>query len=1033
MIIRKVIAIRVLLSAQLLWCLFRVNGQVLINEIMPANISGLHDEFSVDKQTCPVEDCTWWFDQMGEKTWDGDYPDWIELYNSGGSPVDLQGYGLSDNPDLPYKWTFPSVTVGAGENLLVFASGKSIKNPEPGNLMHAGFKIDNRGETIILTDAGGNRIDEYNPGEVPPGFSAGRLPDGNINRVIFETPTPLTPNGGIVFNGYTDVITASHNAGFYPSPVAVTLSATTPGAQIRYTTDGSEPVVSSTLYSAPVTISQSAVLKCRAFVSGGIASKVVTSSYIVNETYSLPVVSLSTAPGNLWDNDSGIYVHGTYPVNHERIANYWQDWERPVTIEFFEADGSRGFSIPAGVKILGWGSRSNARKSLSVFFRDKYGEGKLNYPVFENFPVTEFKSLVLRAAGGDWQSTLIRDVFATDLIKDKNIDHQRFRPAILYINGEYWGIHNIREKINEDYLDTHYRIDKDRVDMISRYWRNSGPVVIEGSDSAYLVMENYVAANDMNEDEAFDYIKSIVDIDNFTDYLVPEIYYANYDWPGNNIKCWKPRTANSTWRWLLYDIDYAMGSHPSQNPYTHNTLAHATQENGTGWPNPPLTTLLIREMLEGEKLRNIFINRMADYMNSRFIPDTAIEHLNSIRTILVPEVQEHIDRWGSYAGTMNSVTGWNNNIDQIETFLENRNPEIKDHITDYFNTGGWDDLSLNIAGQGKIKINSIIPADYPWTGQYVTNIPVTVTALPEPGYRFEGWSGVPANSSSAKLTLTVSEISSLTANFVLSDSDIPVIVINEINYNSSVIVDAGDWIELYNPNASPVDISGWVFKDSDDAHAFILPENTILQADGYLVICQDSSDFEEAFPTVNNYLGEFPFSLSSQGETLRLFTSTGVLADAVTYQPASPWSAQANGYGPTLSLIEPLLDNELPSNWGYSIAYGTPGTTNDNFTYLSVPEVTDPSPMAEQTALLEQNFPNPFAEITIIGYFIPKSGWVSLAVFDLQGREVAIIENGHRDAGHHQVSFNASALPHGIYYYQLKTESEQLMKRMIRY
>ena len=912
----------IILLCIFLLCPITGYSQIVINEIMPANLSSVQDEFDVDKQTCPVDDCDWWFEMMGEATWDGDYPDWIELYNTTDGPVDLAGYGLSDDPNKPGKWIFPSVVVLAHERLIVFATGKDIKYPKNGYYMHTNFKIDHDGETLTLTNKTGAVVDQYAMGAVPPDFSCGRLTDGAMNWVIFQQPTPGTPNGGIVYNGFTETITSSIQPGFYPAAVNVTLSSSPGTAQIRYTTDGSTPDAGSALYGAPVQITATTVLKARCYNGDAIKSKVMTATYFIHSKFSMPVVSLSTNPENFWDEKIGIYVHGNYPVYQDRVANYWQDWERPVTIEFFENDGNREFTIDAGTKILGWGSRSNARKSLSLFFRDKYGKSRLYYPVFDNLPFNSYKALVLRAAGGDWQSTLIRDVFASDLVRDKDLDYQTFRPAIVYINGEYWGIHNIREKFNEDYLDSHYDLDKDDVDIISRYWRTANPVVIEGTADAYLAMENYVSENDMNAGEAYNYAKSVIDLDNLIDYLTAEIYYANYDWPGNNIKCWKPRTPASRWRWFLYDIDYAMNSSPGESDYTYNSLDHATKADGSGWPNPPFTTLLIRELMESSEFRNAFVNRMADYMNTRFLPDTADALLQEFEDLYSPEMQEHIDRWGAYG--LNSVSQWKNNIAEIKAFFDNRAEQVKSHILDFFGLTDWNNFTSNVSGKGKIRINSIIPGNYPWTGQYVTDIPVTLKALPEPGYEFSGWDGFQSVEYSPRIKVLISEAANVTAHFTKSSAS-PSIVINEVSYNPSNEVDAGDWIELYNPYAKAVDISGWKFTASDDKYEFIFPANTVITADNYLVVCSDISKFEDAFPTVNNFTGSFYYGLVSKNETIRLYNGQNLLIDEVSYTSSSPWPSQANGFGPTLSLIDFSTDNSLARNWGYSVGFGTPG------------------------------------------------------------------------------------------------------------
>ncbi len=1006
-------------------------AQIVINEIMPANISSIQDEFDVDKQTCPVEDCDWWFEQMGQATCDGNYPDWIELYNISDNSINLSGYGLSDNPDEPLKWTFPSITIGAKKRLVVFASGKDIKNPAPLNYMHTNFKIDNDGETLLLTNPSGTIIDQVAMEAVPPDFSCGRKTDGNQSWVVFQHPTPNSPNQGIIFKGFTEQVNSSDKAGFYDSALSVSLSSTSSTAQIRYTTDGSTPDKNSSIYVSSIDISGTTVLKARSYSGDTIKSEVMTATYLIHNQFSMPVVSISTDPKNLWSKETGIYVHGNYPEYHERVANYWQDWERPVTIEFFEVNGNREFTINAGTKILGWGSRANARKSLSIFFRDKYGESRLTYPIFDHLPFNTYKSLVLRSAGGDWQGTLIRDVFASDLVADKNLDYQKFRPAIVYINGEYWGIHNIREKLNEDYLDSHYTLDKDNVDMISRYWRSSKPIVIEGTDAAYLEMENYLSEKDMNTYEAYDYAKYVIDLDNLTDYLTTEIYYANYDWPGNNIKCWKPHTAGSKWRWLLYDVDYTMNSHQSQNDYTHNTLVHATTTDGAGWPNTPITTLLIRKILESNEFRNTFVNRMADYMNTRFIADTAIARLQGFKDMYAPEIQEHIDKWGPYGSTLTSVNQWNNNISDIESFFENRSPYVKNHILEFFNLDSWSNFSMNASGKGKIKINSIIPDSYPWTGQYVNEIPVILTALPDSGYKFIGWTGPTAIENNPHLTVSISEIPSITANFTASSAN-PSIIINEVNYNSNNTLNAGDWIELYNPYSYDVDLSGWKFKDSDVLHEFIFSTGTQIAADSYLVICADSSDFEEAFPTVNNYIGTFNFGLGSDVEVLLLYNADDNLIDSISYSSSSPWPTQPNGFGPTLSFIETCTDNSYPNNWGYSVGYGTPGAKNHVNFYNSKVNIEEYISHTDSDIILDQNYPNPFSSVTYIPLYLTHADKVTLSVIDVQGKEVDHIFSGYMSNGNHVIEYRADHLPHGLYYYKLENSKQVITKKMVK-
>ncbi|HSR17978.1 MAG TPA: CotH kinase family protein, partial [Ignavibacteriaceae bacterium] len=559
----------------------------VINEIVSSNVTGIPDEYEADLQNCPVPDCEQWYKDLGESVYDGEYPDWIEIYNPGNSKIDLTGYGLSDNPSDPYKWVFPNVSIDPGGFVFVFASGKNKYE----TYLHSNFKIDRLGEPIILTDNNGVACDEFPAAEIPVDMSMGRFPDSDTNIVIFVEPTPNSSNNSTIFPGYTDQVNFSHSGGFYSGGISLSLSSDNQPAEIRYTEDGSEPTLNSNLYSNPLQINHTKVIRARAFNNGIISSIINTKTFFINESFTMPVVSLSTNPENLWDEDIGICVPGRNANEAGRVANYWNDWERPVHVEFYEQDGMKGFSIDAGIQIFGWGTRANAQKSFSIMIRDRYGFPELNYRLFPDNAIDKFTSFVLRAGGSDWNKLFFRDAFAQCLVAEYNHDLQDFRPAIVFINGEYWGIQNIREKLNEDYLESHWGINKDNVDIISRYWRRSYPVVIEGDDFAFLEMENFLAINNMKVAANYEYAKSVIDMDNLLDYLTAQIYFANYDWPGNNNKIWREKVPNAKWRWFMYDMDWTFG-YDGSSSYSFNTLKHATNSFGSGWPNPAFTTLI---------------------------------------------------------------------------------------------------------------------------------------------------------------------------------------------------------------------------------------------------------------------------------------------------------------------------------------------------------------------------------------------------------------------------------------------------------
>jgi hypothetical protein len=997
---------------------------LIINEIMSANITSIHDEYDADEQNCPVPDCGWWYERMGRSTDDGDYPDWIEIYNSGPTAVNLLGYGLSDDSLNLYKWVFPSCMILPGDYLLVFASGKDRKESgEIETYMHTNFKIDRKGETLFLTDNSGKICDQVATGEIPVNFSLGRIPDGGEEWVVFDQPTPAESNSTPPFPGFTDSVQVSQGAGFYSGGLSLSLSARSLTAKIFYTLNGNDPTLNSNLYINPVSINKTTVLKARTYENGTLSSKILTQTYFINETATLPVISISTVPDNFWDNEVGIYVPGNHADENNRIANYWQDWERPVTLEFFEPSGVPAFSFYAGAKIFGWGSRQNALKSLSIMLRDRYGRDKLNYPLFPELGLTEFSAFVLRAAGNDWQNTYFRDLLCVSLIEKKDLDKQSFRSAVVYLNGTYWGIHHIREKLNEDYLASHHRIDKNNVDIISRYWRREYPVVIEGDDQAYLALEDYLHKHSLNNPGNYEYIKTIINVNNFIDYCAAQIYIANYDWPGNNNKCWRPRIPGAQWRWLFYDLDYTFNSH-GINDYRHNTLEHATTTFGSGWPNPAVSTFLLRKMLENQEFRNHFINRMADFMNTIFLPDTVIKHIDTIKAILEPEMTRHIDKWGSYGGTLKSLNDWENNIAVLKEFAVNRNEPVRRHFCSKFDLAGSEPVTLNVSpdGRGKIKINSIIPESTPWTGDYFLGVPLQIMALAKSGQRFNHWQGMTSDDSlSSTITVHLNGPLSLTACFVPDQSALTTIVINEINYNSLPEFDPDDWIELYNPYSNPVDVSGWQLKDSNDSHVFTLPENTIIESDDYLVLCRNASRFHTMFPGVQNTVGDMNFGLDANGELIRLVDVRNEMVDSLTYGTIKPWPVEPDGNGPTLSLYAANLDNSLPQSWGSSLGYGTPGAVNEN----RVSHISDEKLNTPLTFKLEQNYPNPFNPHTSIHYQLAEAARVIIEIYTLTGQKIITLVDTEQLGGSYTIDWDSKdscgkKVASGIYIYRLR-------------
>ncbi len=974
----------------------------VLNEVMSSNQATIEDE-------------------------DGDYPDWIEIYNPGDFQIYLTGYGLSDRPLDPFKWVFPSVILNYGEHLLIFASGKDRL---VGSFFHTSFRISADGETLVLTDSSNTLCDSISTGEMSADISRGRKPDGGVDWVLFEEPTPGTSNTTQGYGGVTDtVVEMSLPGGFYPSSISVVLSCDSPTADIRYTIDGSAPTDSSSLYSTSIAIDTTMVVRSCAIETGMIPVNISTNTYFIGESSTLPVVSLSTAPANLFDDEIGIYVEGNKEGFLEQ--NYYQEWERPAHIEFYEPDGNLGFSIDSGIKIQGYtGLNKTPKRSLGIYARGSYGYPEIENQIFPNSPVTEFTSFVLRNSGDDWNTPLFRDALMHSLLSDLDLDILGYRPCNLFINGVYWGIYNIRERLNEEYLVSHHSIDPNNIDILEFDGGRGGLLVVEGDSNYYTTMIEYIKNNDMNNPTSYDYINTQMDIDNFIDYIIAEVYVGNYDWPGFNVKFWRTRSLNGKWRWMLFDTDCGFGfPYFEDTNYEYNMLEHATFVGLSEY------NILLRKLLINERFRDDFINRFADHLNTIFIPQKVLQKINEMKAILEPEMLKNIERWKDFSefNPMQEIDEWHNNIQVLEEFAKKRPHYQRSHIMQKFSLSDTVTVELTVSppDAGKIKISTLTLEDYPWEGTYFTDVPIQLSALPNLGYKFIGWTGVsPEDSSSVTVTLT--DDISVTAVFEEEWNALNTIVINEINYNSSIDFNPGDWVELYNAYNIPIDISGWIFKDSNYANRFEIPENTIIAANDYLVLCNNDSLFSEAFPEVDNYIGNLGFNLSNAGELIRLINDQGDIVDSLTYDDNDPWPEEPDGTGATLALLNPARDNAFHFNWVSSLNHGTPGEINDVFT--SVDETTQLD--VPTVFSLRQNYPNPFNPTTVIEFSIPETGHINLTIYNIMGQKVRELVSDNFRAGTHTIIWDGkddsgNTVSSGIYISKLVSGKHEATGRML--
>ncbi|HPE77368.1 MAG TPA: CotH kinase family protein [Draconibacterium sp.] len=937
-----------------------------------------------------------------------DISQYINLLNENENVLAIQVHNTNlTSSDLS---AIPILSVGyaAQENLNAPVSNYvNVQNLNP----HTNFKLSASGETLCITFKDGTVSDSISYGIIPGNYSFGRDINNPENWGYFAESTPGFPNNTEIAKDFVSgEVKFSIKNMFLSTPQYLSLSGAAAGEEIRFTENGDEPKITSAKYQFGIQIDKNKVIRARIFKPGAIPGKITSHTYLFDEKPTLPVISISTNYENLWDNETGIYVLGDSYENQNPYfgANFWEDWEKPASIEMIGADGERVFNLNCGIKIFGAWSRANPQKSLAVFFSNEYGDPVLeDVALFKSKPeITSFKSFVLRNSGNDYSYTRFRDGFMTDLVRDMNTDIQAFEPAVLYLNGEYWGELNLREKVNEDYIESNHGVDSDKINILEGQSQ-----IVEGSNSEYLELLDFLNSNSMVNNANYEYVASQIDIDNFIDYQLSQIYFNNRDWPGNNIKFWRPQAEDGKWRWILYDTDFGFGIYGNTD-YTLNTIQFALEPNGPSWPNPPWSTFMLRRLVQNSTFKYKFITRFADMLNTTFVSENVVAKIDSIGALVLPEIPDNYKRWGTPGPST-----WNSAVETMKNFAQNRPQYVRNHINQQFINAGIFDLMLSVvpAEAGNVKLNTIEVGGDLWQGKYFQNVPVTLTANPRNGYIFKRWevNGVTVLDNSTEIYLKKATTVKAIYEEVANDGNS--VVINEINYSSSEDYDAGDWVEIYNWGRVDLNISGWIFKDNDDDHQYIIPQNTVLKSNDYLVFCRKETDFNTIYPNVLNHIGDFDFGLGSTEDALRLYDTAGQLVDSVAYGSEFPWPAEPNGNGLTLELSSYHNDNSNAESWKASVVnLGTPGAVN------SITTGTDWL-AKNSTEKQLKIYPNPFTEETRLKIENDNNELISVNIFSLDGR---LVKSDITQTGEyiwHGDNQNGQKLQPGIYICKLQS------------
>ncbi len=563
--------------------------------------------------------------------------DWIELHNASSSAVDLGGWRLSDDADEPDKCILQNLSIPAGGYVAISVSASSSKGAT------APFGISAAGETLFLSDAQGNLKDIFTTGALRLGVSAGRSA-GSAARVFYVSATKGEANGAQALPGFAAEPVFSEMGLYHSQAFRLVLSSSTPGASIRYTLDGSQPTASSALYSGPLSIEKSTVVRAVALAGGLLESDVVTRTYLFEEPHTLPVICLSAQSGD-WN--------AMYSVT-ERAARV----EKEGHFAFYETDGSLGTAFGCGLRVSGSSTLVARQKSMGVYLRGAYGQSETSYPFFTDSDVTTFSSLVLRNSGQDRGKARLRDSFFSKAVKGMNMEYAETRLVVVYVNGQYWGIYDLNENQNEDYMAAHYGIDPDAVDIIRRNVQ-----ALAGRNSDNKRVRAYALSADISSAAKYDEYTQWVDPDYFADYIIAQTYFANGDM--FNQKYWRSQDYTVRWRPVYYDLDLAL----SASSPTRNILP--SYFNATGIPSQDgsLTNMdLFVGLRKNKAWCEAFGERYVYVVRNYFNPNRLTALLDDMAAQLRAELPRHIQRWGE----PRSLSAWESEIAALGKCLEER-------------------------------------------------------------------------------------------------------------------------------------------------------------------------------------------------------------------------------------------------------------------------------------------------------------------------------------------------------------------------
>ena len=569
-----------------------------------------------------------------------EYYDWIELKNNSNSTIDLKDYYLTNSTNTLEKSKLPNVKLKPGDTYVLMASGDS--NLTNNSYTHINFKISDVESLYLTKDR--EIVDSMVIANVPLGYSFGR--HDNYGLYYFSKPTPKTENGSGT-SSVAYIPEFSVKSGVYNDSDGINLEISGNGT-VYYTLDGSTPTTKSKVYNSPIFLKETTVVKAISYKEGKLVSDVKTASYIVNENHTLPVMSVSLNPNNF--------------NNLQRDA--WNtDLEYSAHAELYE--NGKSFNVPCGIKLFGGSTRGLPKKSFALKFKKKYGSASLNYQVFENRDYSKYNSLILRSGSQDSKYAFFRDTLMTSLVEDvTNLKVQAYKSVILYINGNYWGVYNIREQVDDDFISNNFNVPNEGSNIV----RIDNDITV-GDAKEYFNLLKYLETHDISKDKNYEYVKTKLNIESYIDFWVAENWVANNDIVNTRFYYHK-NIDKGRINMIFYDLDFAMW-----NP-THNYFTFSIQPEGMSDLN--VSTLMMRKLIQNKEFKKTFVERVSYQMKNVWNEERVLKQIDNIYNDLKPEMERNQKRWGMTYKT------WEDSVNELKKFTKVRSKNVKNHAKSFF-------------------------------------------------------------------------------------------------------------------------------------------------------------------------------------------------------------------------------------------------------------------------------------------------------------------------------------------------------------